>query len=254
VLAKRLSPSYRLSVSKPALDGSDRPTEPPTLARLGVSLLWDNLAGLFALNLIGTILATPLIVAGLALGFGPAVVACASLYLVAGGLIGAAIGELRGEPGSLWRRAGRTVLSRWRPLLLLGLFTSGAMAGGLVTTARVLDDPRSATPGLIALWLAQCAFLVLLVVLLIYALPLIAAYGAGIRPALRNALVLAIAAPLQTLGMLGLLVGLTIATLWVGPGIWLIVPVVAAVFLGVNCWLQVERWREGSEPAPTEDP
>jgi uncharacterized membrane protein YesL len=100
---------------------------------------------------------------------------------------------------------------------------------------------------LVAFWLVQSTFLVLLVVLLVYALPLAAAYGASVRPALRNAVILAAAAPLQTLGMVALLVLLSVAALWIGLGMWLIVPVVAAVFLGVNCWLQVEQVRSRDE-------
>jgi hypothetical protein len=230
----------------------DETVGPPTLFRLGATILWDNLAGLVGLNLAGSLCAAPLLAGGLTLGFVPVVVAAALLYPVVGGVIGAVVGELRGEPGGLRRRFVATIGARWRPLLLLGLFANGVLAGALVTTSRVLDAGRAAGTGLVAFWLVQSTFLVLLVVLLIYALPLAAAYGAGVRPALRNAVILAAAAPLQTLGMVALLVLLSVATLWIGLGMWLIVPVVAAVFLGVNCWLQVERLRPGGDVAAPE--
>jgi hypothetical protein len=245
VLAERLRSSRRPNARPGRARPPDRPAPPPTLFRLGATLLWDDLAGLVALNLAGTIVVAPLVALGLTLGFVPTVVAGAALFPVAGGLLGAVVGELRGEPGGLGRRAIATVRARWRPLLVLGLFTNGVVAGCLVTTARVLGDGSTAGGDVIAFWLAQSAFLVLLVVLLVYALPLIACYGTGVRAALRNALILATAAPLQTLGMVALLVVLAVLTLWVGLGMWLIVPVVAAVFLGVNCWLQVERLRGG---------
>ena len=242
MLAGRLpSPQARTSRSGTAV-ATDAP---PTLFRLGATLLWDNLAGLVALNLAGVVVAAPMVAVGMLLGFVPLVVLSTPLCLVFGGLVGSVVGELRGEAGGLRRRFLVTIRSRWRPLLLLGLFANGCVASCLVTTARVLDEGRSAGAGTVAFWLVQSAFLVLLVVLLLYALPLAAAYGAGVRPALRNAAVLASAAPLQTLGMLGLLVVLASSALWIGLGMWLIVPVVAAVFLGANCYLQVERLRGG---------
>ena len=217
------------------------PAAPPTLVRLGATLLWDNLAALVVLNLVGSLAAAPLVALGLLLGFVPFVVLSAvAFHLVLGGLIGAAAGELRGAPGGWRRRFVATIRTRWRPLVVLGLFVNGCVAGWLVTTARVLDGPGA---GLVAFWLVQSSVLVLLVVLLIHALPLVAARGAGVRAALRNALVLTIAAPVPTLGMVGLLVGLAVATLWVGPGMWLIVPVVAAAFLAANCEIQVARLR-----------
>jgi len=236
-------------VTLPPTIGADEPDASPTLFRIGWSLLWDNLAGLVGLNLASTVVVAPLVGLGLMLGFVPFVVASAALYPVVGGLIGAVTGELRGEPGGLRRRFVGTIRSRWLPLLVVGLLSSGFLASCLTTTARVLDGEGATATGTIVLWLAQSVVMVLFVLLLIYALPLVAAYGAGLKPALRNALVMAITAPLQTLGLLGLLVLLAVATLWIGPGMWLIVPVIAAAFLSAGCWLQVERMRSGPRPA-----
>jgi uncharacterized membrane protein YesL len=244
VLARRLRhPPDR--VRQP--DVVEEAVGPPTLFRLGATTLWDNLAGLVALNLAGSLCAAPLLALGLLLGFVPVIITGALLYPVVGGLIGAIVGELRGEPAGLYRRFVATVLARWRPLLLLGLFVNGGLASVLVTTSRVLDEGHTVGLVLVAFWLVQSTFLVLLVVLLVYALPLAAAYGASVRPALRNAVILAAAAPLQTLGMVALLVLLSVVALWIGLGMWLIVPVVGAVFLGVNCWLQVEQVRSRDE-------
>lgn len=246
MIAERLR--VHRTATAPAAE-TDDPEAPLTLFRLGSSLLWDNLAGLVALNLAGTIVLAPLAGLGLMLGFVPFVVASAAFSPIIGGLIGAVTGVLRGEPGGLRRRFLATIRTRWRPLFVVGLCTSGFLASCLITTARVIDGGGAAGAGTTALWLAQCVVLVLFALLLIYVLPLTAAYGAGLRPAVCNALVLAVSAPLQTLGQLGLLVLLAVATLWVGPGMWLIVPVVAAVFLAANCWLQVKRIRSMTGPA-----
>ncbi len=226
--------------------GASREADAPdTLLRVGATLLWENLPALVALNLAGVVAAVPIILLGSLLGFLPFVALSAvALFPVAGGLLAAATGELRGEPGSPRGRFLATIRTRWRPLILLGLFANYCAAGCLVTTARVLNGATEA--GTIAFWLVQSAFLVLLVVLLTYALPLAAAYGAGVRLALRNALVMAITAPGTTLGMVGLLVAFAVATLWLGLGMWLIAPVVAAVFLAANCHRQVERRRQAA--------
>lgn len=228
----------------------DDPDRPDSLLRVGAVLLWERLAPLVALNLVGVAAAAPFLALGLLLGFGPLVVLSAvTLYPVVGGLSAVVVGELRGEPGSSGRRFLTAIRTRWQPLALLGLVGNGGVAGSLVTTSRVLDEGRAAGAATIGLWLLQSGFVVLLVALLTYAVPLAAAYGAGARLALRNGLVLAVAAPLPTVGMVGLVVALAVSTLWVGLGMWPVAPVVVALFSAANCHREVERRRaEAARP------
>jgi hypothetical protein len=71
--------------------------------------------------------------------------------------------------------------------------------------------------------------------------PLVAGHGLSPRLALRNAFVLIIAAPVPTLGIFALLVLMAILVVWIGLGIWLIAPVIGAVFVATNCDYQIER-------------
>lgn len=235
----------RVRVPSPPERAADgEPGRPDSLLRVGVTLLWERLAPLVALNLVGIAAAAPLIGLGLLLGFGPLVLLSAvALYPVVGGLTAVVVGDLRADPGSPAGRFFAAIRTRWRPLALLGLVGNGCLAGSLVTTARVLDQGRAAGTTTLGLWLLQSGFLVLLIAVLTYAVPLAAAYGTGARLALRNGLVLAVAAPLPSVGMVGLVVALAVSTLWLGPGMWLVAPVVVALFSAANCHREVERRR-----------
>jgi len=233
-------PTPRLAL----LDTVTAMDEPRSWLRRALSLLWDNLASLALLNLAGSLIAAPLLLLSSLLGFVPLLVVSALLITpIAGGLMGAVSGEWRDQPGAMRRRFLTTIRDRWPPLLVLGVVTAIAIGSSIVTTSLLLADPEVRW---LTLWLAQSACLVLGLILLVYALPLVAGHGLGPRLALRNALVLAITAPLATLGMVAGLVLLTILLLWIGLGLWLIVPVVTAVLLAANCEHQIERLRERS--------
>jgi uncharacterized membrane protein YesL len=131
-----------------------------------------------------------------------------------------------------------TVRHRWLALLPLGGLAAVCVGSSITTTSQVI---AGADQGVLFLWLAQCGFLVLAVMLLVYAVPLVAGHNLGPRLALRNAFVLIIAAPVSTLGIFAFLVLLSILLVWVGIGLWLIVPVVGAVFVATNCEHQIER-------------
>ena len=47
-------------------------------------------------------------------------------------------------------------------------------------------------------------------------------------------------------GILALLVFLAMLNVWFGLGLWLIVPVILAVFVATNCDYQIERLQEKS--------
>lgn len=231
---------HRFALPKPAAGAE----ETPSWLRRTVSLLWDNLATLVLLNLAGTLVAAPLVLLGLIAGFLPLLLAVAiTLPALLGGLLAAVSGEWRELPGTMRQRFIDTVRRRWLALLPLGGLAAAVTGASIITTSQLLTTPDRA---LFLLWVAQSAFLVVAVMLLIYALPLVAAYELGARLALRNALVLTIAAPLPTLGILALLVLLTVLLVWFGLGLWLIVPVVIATFVATNCDHQVARLQEKS--------
>lgn len=228
------------------IDPAAATDEPRSWLRRTISLLWDNLASLALLNLAGSLIAAPLILLSTIFGFVPLlIVAALTLTPIIGGLMGAVSGEWRDEPGTIRQRFLATIRQRWLPLLALGGIAALGLGSSIITTSQLLTNPEVRW---LTLWLAQSFFLVLGVVLLLYAMPLVAGHEMDPRLALRNALVLAIAAPLATLGMVAGLVLLTILMLWFGLGLWLIVPVVAAVFLTTNCEHQIERLRERSDP------
>lgn len=231
---------HRFALSKPAAGAE----EPPSWLRKTASLLWDNLATLVLLNLVSSLIAAPLVLLGLIAGFLPLLLAVAiTLPALLGGLMAAVSGEWRQLPGTMRQRFISTIRQRWLALLPLGGLAAVVTGASIITTSQVLTAPSRP---LFLLWVAQSAFLVIAVMLLIYALPLVAAYELGPRLALRNALVLAIATPLPTLGILALLVLLTVLLVWFGLGLWLIVPVVIATFVATNCDHQVERLQEKS--------
>jgi predicted exporter len=68
-----------------------------------------------------------------------------------------------------------------------------------------------------------------------------ALYPQGLRSIVRNSLLLAVAAPLPTFAMLGLSAMLFMPVLWIGWGIFLVTPIVVALFWAANCDLQVAR-------------
>ena len=220
---------------------------PPTWLRRTVTVLWDNLATLVLLNVVGTLLAAPVLALGLTVGFGGLLVALAlTVPLLLGGQMAAVSGEWRSKPGTMWQHAAAALRAQWLPLIALG--GMGALAGGasLFTTAQVLTG---ATGLLFVLWLAQSSVVVTFLALLLYALPLAATRGVGPRLALRNAVVLLIAAPLSALSMIASVVVLTVLLLWGGLGLWLIVPVLLATVLTANCEAQIARQQGADDTA-----
>lgn len=219
--------------------------EPPSWPLRTISLLWHNLAALVGLNLVSSLIAAPLFLLSMTAGFLALLAAAAiTLPVILGGLMAAVSGEWSGQPGTMRQRFLATVRHRWLALLPLGFFAAAGAGASVITTAQVIASPNQ---GLFFLWLAQSSFLVIAAMLLIYAVPLVAGHELGPRLALRNALVLIIAAPLAAFGMFALLVLLTILLIWFGLGLWLIVPVVAAVFVAANCEHQIEQLQGKSD-------
>jgi uncharacterized membrane protein YesL len=213
--------------------------EPPSWLRRTLSLLWDNVATLVLLNLVGSLVATPLLLLGMAFGFVTLLVAATiTVVPILGGLMAAVSGEWRHRPGTMRQHFLSAIRHRWLALLPLGLLAAACAGSSVLTTSQVMTTPEQ---GLLLLWLAQCSFLIIAVMLLLYAVPLVAGHGLGPRLALRNALILTIAAPVPTLGIFALLVLSTILMVWFGLGLWLILPVVVAVFAATNCEHQIEQ-------------
>ncbi|MFV0275826.1 MAG: hypothetical protein ACK5HY_01390 [Parahaliea sp.] len=217
---------------------TDRST-PPTWIRRTWGVLWDSLSPLVLINLGGTLLAAPLIALGLAIGFFGFLIALGvTIPVILGAQMAAISMDWRHKPGAMPRHAISAVKRHWMPLITLGLL--GAIGGGasLMTTSQLMAGGRGP---LVGFWFAQSAVLVVLALLLIYAVPLTATRSLGPRLALRNAMVLVLAAPLPTIGVLALVVALLVLMLWFGLGLWLIVPVILAVVITTNCEAQIER-------------
>lgn len=229
-------------------DAHDAPPEDERkeqLLPLAGALLWQNLGGLFLLNLLSVAAIVPVVGVGLLLGLVPTMVLAALVvYPALVGLMGSAAGWLRNEPQGFWHRYWRTVRVSALPAIGLGLLFHVYVYGYLLTVARLGED-NGIGIGTVAIWIAQSAFLVLLVMMLGYALPLLSLYGMRLRPAIRNSLLLVMAEPLMAVGLVGLLILLGAALVWIGVGIALIAPIIIAVVFVVNAHLQVQRINTG---------
>src|SRR5688572_16007190 len=143
---------HRFALTKPAT-GTE---EPPSWLRKTVSLLWDNLATLVLLNLVSSLIAAPLILLSLTIGFLPLLVAAAVILpAVLGGLMAAVSGEWRELPGTMRQHFIATIRRRWLALLPLGGLAAVVTGASVITTSQLLTTPDRA---LFLLWVAQSAF------------------------------------------------------------------------------------------------
>jgi uncharacterized membrane protein YesL len=225
-----------------AAGADDDPLVDEHFVRYTLRLLWENLGGLFLINVLCLPIAGMALALGLSLGFLPALLLAAlAAYPLAVGLLAAICGRIRQQPGSLGSHFLRGIRRQGKQSAWLGLFLHGLIYSILTSTALVTSE---AGLGWSVLWLVQNIFLLLFLSITVYALPLLSSYEMGMREALRNGLLLAVGAPLATMAMLSLLLLLGIAVYWIGVGAWLLVPLVAGVVLCSNCHLQIQKRRE----------
>lgn len=214
------------------------------LLRLGLLTLWSELFTLVAFTLVTVALATCAIVIGYSLGVIATIVLPSVVVYPALVVLMSVVGhELQPTEQGRWQFVWQQVHANAVTAIILGLFLHGSVSSYFVTTS-ILRAHASPFGGLIwIVWFAQSLFLAMLLILLVYAFPLLVLHPMKLRSALRNSLVLATSAPLASVGMVGLMVILGASVALVGFGMWLIVPAIGAVFLVVNCHLQVEHYR-----------
>jgi hypothetical protein len=222
-------------------------TEVASLARSVLLQLWDNLPPLLFIDLVGLAVVLPALAVGVLLGVLPTLVlTAATAYPFFVGLLGSVGALIDHLPGSLWGHFSRAVQRGWLAAAALGLLLHVFLFSYLTTTAGYVASDGD--PGLTGLWIVQSIGLVLLVSATLHGLPLVALYGLGPRVALRNGFVLAASAPLATMGMLTFLALLGAAVVWIGLGMWLIVPQVAAAAMVSHSRLRLDRLASKRSP------
>jgi uncharacterized membrane protein YesL len=200
---------------------------------------WPNLAGLLGANLLFLIWCAPSMVAAILLLDGVAV--ALALVTVGPALLG------------LFTYAANLALERrasvWRDSLWG--FRSGFGAGVILTAVAIVAlganrlaltraEAAGMPAGALALWAGQLGILIVLTLTGVHTLSLLGLYQQGIKEAFRNAVILTLAHPAPTLGLVGtdvLIVQVTRAFNW-GPLV--IMPALLAV-LAVNTTLRLVK-------------
>ncbi|HEY65742.1 MAG TPA: hypothetical protein G4O02_14345 [Caldilineae bacterium] len=133
----------------------------------------------------------------------------------------------------------------WKRGVGLGLLASFPLVAAWLSLP-VLSRPQAP---IIVWWglAADALALLLLVVLSLYAFPLLALYDVSLYLSLRNAMILASRHILNTLGLLAMGVLFALAVLYISPGLLFILPPVWGIFILNNCKMLVdEEMREDS--------
>jgi len=200
---------------------------------------WSNLAGLLGANLLFLLWCAPSTLAALvqldALALALALVTVGPALL---GLFRYAANLALERPASFWRDSLRGFRSGFGAgVLLTGVATlvlsAHQLALGHAVAARM-------SAGAVALWAAQLGMLAVLALTGLHVVSLIALYRQGTREAFRNALLLALAHPVPTLGMVGAGVLTLLAARALSWGPLIILPGLLAV-LAVNTTLLLVR-------------
>ena len=213
------------------------PLNQRTYVRLTVKCLWDNLPLVLLAGVIFSLLCAPavlLLILGL---YAPAIVIGALTIAPAWAALLAQESEIaRGVKTNI--RVMMTALPRfWARSTGLGFLLWLQAIIGLLTLA-MLSHPE--LPPVVWLGLAADMLgLLLLVVLYLYAFPLLVQHDAGIWMALRNAFVLASRHLNNTLGLLGMGILFVLAILYLSSGLLLFLPAVWGMFIVNNCRLVV---------------
>lgn len=218
-----------------------RPAPLPESGFLGKlwSDCWFNLAGLLGANMLLLLWCTPVILClllqfrGLALALFPITIGPAVL-----GLFGYVANLAMERPASFWRDS----LRGFGPGFGAGALVSCVAMLAAITHDRALGAALAAgmPTGPLVVWAAQLALLTVLALAGIHVLSLIGLYRQGVREAFRNALLLALAHPGPTVGLLAawILAGLAARALSWGPLV--ILPALVAL-LAVNTTLMLVR-------------
>jgi uncharacterized membrane protein YesL len=213
------------------------PLNQRTYVRLTVKCLWDNLPLVLLAGVVFSLLCAPMVVL-LVLGlFAPAIVIGVLTIAPAWAALLAQESEIaRGAKTNI--RTMVAALPRfWARGMGLG-FLLWLQVVIALTTLEMLSRPEA--PPVVWLGLAADMLgLLLLIVLYLYAFPLLVQHDTGIWVALRNAFALASRHLNNTLGLLGMGVLFTLAILYLSSGLLLFLPAVWGMFIVNNCRLVV---------------
>lgn len=222
---------------------SDEPDDtPPTLVRCALGVLWEAVAPMFLVDFLLVALGVPMILLAASFGLAPALIAVALVWFPGlAVLIGIAHGRLATPiDGDRQNALGALRRSWWR-VVVLGLLMGGLVMGSVV----MLTAARQYGGAAWLVWSFQLGVLAVFLLVFIHTLPLLATRGGSLRTALRNGLALAALNPLQTVGILGLMVLLGAMVAFIGLGVLLAAPLILASFLAANTWLAVNRQTGG---------
>jgi hypothetical protein len=178
-----------------------------------------------------------LVIIGLTFGVLPALLLPA-LAFYAGwvGLMGVISARLLEQRGNAWESFRGTLRREGSKAALLGLFLHG-VAYGYLTTAGAFLANRGDLAWLL-LWLIESMIVIPLALAAMYAFPLLALHGKDLRSTLHDGLLLAVFAPWPAIAMLTFVILMVALATWIGVGVWLAAPPIAAALLTSNALLQ----------------
>jgi len=200
---------------------------------------WSNLAGLLGANLLFLLWCAPSTLAGLlrldalALALAPVTIGPALL-----GLFSYAANLAQERPACFWRDSLRGFRSRFDAGVILSAVAILILGAHRLALAQAVSSGMPA--GAVALWAAEVAVLAVLALTGVHLVSLIVLYRLGLRTAFRNALLLALAHPAPTLGVVGAGVLTILAARALGWGPLVILPALLAVLV-VNTTLFLVR-------------
>ena len=200
---------------------------------------WPNLPGLLGANCLFLLWCTPSLVATF-LSLDRVAVALA-LFSVGPALLGLftyAANLALGRRASAWRDS----LWGFRSAFGAGVVSGGVAMAALAANRLALTQAVAAglPAGAVALWAGQLGILIVLTLTGAHTLSLIALYQQRVKEAFRNAVLLTIAHPAPTLGLVGAGVLAVLVTRALGWGPLVILPALLAV-LTVNTTLMLVR-------------
>jgi uncharacterized membrane protein YesL len=200
---------------------------------------WHNLAGLLGANLLFLLWCAPSALAALLqldmLALALALVSVGPALL---GLVTYAANLIAERPASFWQDS----LQGFRARFGAGAILTGVVILALTAHRLALTNAVHAgmPAGAVALWAGQVGILAVLALTGVHVVSLIGLYQQGLREAFRNAILLALAHPAPTLGMVGAAVLSVLGARALSWGPLVILPALLAV-LAVNTTLMLVK-------------
>jgi hypothetical protein len=200
---------------------------------------WPNLAGLLGANCLFLLWCAPSLVAAfLSLDRVAVALALVTVGPAVLGLFTYAANLACGRRASVWRDSLRGFRSSFGTGVISVGVAMAALAANRLALARAVADGLPA--GAVALWAGQSGILIALTLTGAHTLSLIALYRQRLKEAFRNAVLLTIAHPAPTLGLVGAGTLAFLVTRALGWGPLIIMPALLAV-LAVNTTLMLVK-------------